>query len=97
MSIPRVVVSVCVCVSFVLFFLPPEASRALSMCILSGPVKETVDQRILGAWSRYGSTALSYTTWDDSSLTVEGVSRVSFIFACLCAEDALLNHRARRF
>lgn len=62
-----------------LFFLPPEALRALSMCILSGPVKETVDQKILGAWSRFGSTELSYTTWDDSCLTEEGFSELLLV------------------
>lgn len=56
------------------------------MCILSSPVKETVEQRILGAWSRNGSTALSNTMWDDSSLTEEGMSEFLFLFHSSSAE-----------
>lgn len=66
------------------------------MCILSGPVKETVEQRILGAWSRYGSAALSNTVLDDSSLTEEGIFEFIFLLVCFCAKrqpfrDDLLN------
>lgn len=78
--------SVCV---LSLILLSPEALRKQSMCILSGPVKETVEQRMLGAWSRYGSTALCNTMRDDSSLTEERVLEFLFLFVFfLCREAA---------
>lgn len=54
--------------------------------------KRNSEQRILGAWSRYGSSAVSNTIGDDSGLSGDSFSE----FICICAKsqpfrNALVN------
>lgn len=53
--------------------LSPEALWTQSMCLLSGRVKEAVEQRILEAWSKDGSTELCSVMCDNSISSEEGV------------------------